>query len=411
MNSLNLSVFSSFSISFFWKSFHNILGDVQVWRHGDRAPVVLYPTDIHGEEVWPYGFGELTELGMKQQFALGRMIRHRYIERKYHFLSHQYNPKEIYIRSTDVNRTLVSAMANLAGMYPNGIPGRDYPRSKEWPSNWTPVPIHTVDNHDDFLSFILLIKMSTVGNVFAQCPRVNQLMEIIRRSRSYQNVLKENEAFFEYVSKKTGMRVDLENIHLINDVHYVETVHNLSQPAWITESVSQKLLNLSLIADKYIYGISEPYLPELITLRGGSLLKLLLENIQQKKECLVNSHTSDCLWIRGRKYFALSAHDTTVAALLATFGDEEKVLRKGFPKYTASIAIELWNTTKFGLAVKVLYHKAFHHPYQVITHFTQGCPSSIYYCPLDMFLKRSEVFLPTDIKQECLPKLSPDGLS
>ncbi|VDK68010.1 unnamed protein product, partial [Onchocerca ochengi] len=134
-----------------------------------------------------------------------------------------------------------------------------------------------------------------------------------------------------------------------------------------------------------------------------SLLKLLLENINQKKQCLLNSEDPGCSWILQRKYFALSAHDTTVAALLATLADKE-ILEEGLPQYTASVAIELWNKTDVGFAVKILFHKAFHHHYQAITRFTKGCPSDSDFCPLDIFLKRSMIFLPDDIKQECLPK-------
>jgi len=37
-------------------------------------------------------------------------------------------------------------------------------------------------------------------------------------------------------------------------------------------------------------------------------------------------------------------HDTTLGALLSTFGDERKVIPGGLPQYTASVAIELWMT-------------------------------------------------------------------
>uniref|UniRef100_A0A1I8ER07 Histidine acid phosphatase n=1 Tax=Wuchereria bancrofti TaxID=6293 RepID=A0A1I8ER07_WUCBA len=319
-----------------------------VWRHGDRAPIFTYPTDTHQEEAWPYGWGELTQLGMMQQFALGRLIRQRYIEEDYNFLSQNYKPKELYIRSTDVNRTLISAMANLAGMYPTGISGKDYPECKQWPSHWTPIPIHTIDNEEDF-----------VGNVFSRCPRADQLTAIIRCSKHYRDVADENKEFFDYVSKKSGMKVNLANVHTINDIHYAETMHNLSQPSWITDDVSKKLRNLSMITNEFIYGISEPYLPELIKLRGGSLLKLFLENINQKKECLSDPENPSCSWILQRKYFALSA---------------------------------------------VLFHEAFHHQYSAITRFTKGCPSDSDFCPLNLFLKRSKNFLPKNIKQECLSK-------
>uniref|UniRef100_A0A1I7XUB7 Leishmanolysin-like peptidase n=1 Tax=Heterorhabditis bacteriophora TaxID=37862 RepID=A0A1I7XUB7_HETBA len=100
-----------------------------VWRHGDRAPVKSYPTDIHQEDAWPHGWGELTQvdLGMRQQYALGRLLRNRYMNGTNALLDRNYNPKQVYIRSTDVNRTLVSAYANLAGMFEEGQAGKDYP--------------------------------------------------------------------------------------------------------------------------------------------------------------------------------------------------------------------------------------------------------------------------------------------
>lgn len=49
----------------------------------------------------------------------------------------------------------------------------------------------------------------------------------------------------------------------------------MSQPDWITKDVSEKLHNLSIIANEFTYGISKPYLPELIKLRGGYFVFLI----------------------------------------------------------------------------------------------------------------------------------------
>uniref|UniRef100_H2ZM94 acid phosphatase n=1 Tax=Ciona savignyi TaxID=51511 RepID=H2ZM94_CIOSA len=108
-----------------------------IWRHGARSPVRSYPTNPYNNKpVWPQGFGQLTQVGMRQEYALGRYFRERYK----HLLSSQYNRSEIYIRSTDYDRTLMSAQSNMAGLFPPE--GR-----QQWngsSTNWQPIPIHTV---------------------------------------------------------------------------------------------------------------------------------------------------------------------------------------------------------------------------------------------------------------------------
>uniref|UniRef100_A0A7I4Y5K2 Histidine acid phosphatase domain containing protein n=1 Tax=Haemonchus contortus TaxID=6289 RepID=A0A7I4Y5K2_HAECO len=347
-----------------------------VWRHGDRAPTMTYPTDTHQEEAWPNGWGELTELGMRQQYALGNVLRSRYMGGANPFLNRRYNSKQVYIRSTDVNRTLISAYSNIAGMFAGGEPGKDFPNETDWPTGWTPVPVHTLPGNEDH-----------AGNVFAPCPRAEQLDDELRNSKEYKQLAKDNEDFLEYLTKNTGMKVELPNIYLINDVHYIETIYNMSQPEWMTHDVSKRLRNLTSIVNEYTY---------------GPMLRSLVDLMNQKKRCLDDSkQQNECKWIRPLKYYAYSAHDTTVAALLSTFGDEMEVIRGGLPKYTASVAVELWSLDGEGLAVRILFHGAFHHNYHVITHLTKGCPVDKEFCPLEVFEKRSRQFMPVDMKKEC----------
>ncbi|CAK5117360.1 unnamed protein product [Meloidogyne enterolobii] len=339
-----------------------------IWRHGDRAPITTYPTDPNGESRWPFGFGELTELGMRQQYSLGHLLRKRYIlDNK--FISERYSPKEIYIRSTDVNRTLASAQANLAGMFPVGVPGIDIPDlPKKWPSRWTPIPIHTVPIYTD-----------NIGNLDAFCPRAEQLFTKIRTSPAYLNVKKENEKFFEYINEKTKMNFTLESIGLLDDVIYIENLYNMTQPEWLTKEIQQHIYNLTFIAFDFYFGIEQQiYSPEMIRLRGGNLLGDVVKRIKLKLECL-NKNDSKCSWISNLKYFAYSAHDTTVAGFLCTLGDEESVAGTG----------------------RILYHPAFHKKYYPITGLTKGCPKGRDLCPANIFTERSVKFIPININKEC----------
>ncbi|XP_065845111.1 lysosomal acid phosphatase-like, partial [Oscarella lobularis] len=95
---------------------------VQVFRHGDRSPVGTFPNDSHQVGDWPQGWGQLTQ------------------ERRHFFSTRRTDERnEIHVRSTDVDRTLMSAECQMAALYkPTGrqvfLENLD----------WQPVPIHTV---------------------------------------------------------------------------------------------------------------------------------------------------------------------------------------------------------------------------------------------------------------------------
>lgn len=68
------------------------------------------------EKYWLEGFGQLTKIGKQQMFELGAYLRQRYF--KLLPENGQYNANDIYVRSTDVDRTLTSAAYALAAMFP-----------------------------------------------------------------------------------------------------------------------------------------------------------------------------------------------------------------------------------------------------------------------------------------------------
>jgi len=148
-------------LSFSIQAFLIGLTQSQIWRHGDRAPIFTFPTDPNKEDAWPQGFGQLTTRGMAQHVQLGKFLRKRYIN-ELGFLSPRYKAKEIFVSSTDTNRTIQSAMSNMVGMWSGGSQwGLDYPdmaggysllcvtrpsiqcvASSEWPPAYVAVPIH-----------------------------------------------------------------------------------------------------------------------------------------------------------------------------------------------------------------------------------------------------------------------------
>jgi hypothetical protein len=169
---------------------------IEMFRHGARAPIYNY------WDANTYDFpGELTEVGIKQLYLLGYQLRKEYIE-NLNFLSETYNPKEIYVRSTDYNRTLMSAQAHLLGLFSSNknvnlkkeksINEKIIPPYKDFSlcddanidliESLNLVPIHTIDRKEDF---------SLQGFMFDICKKNRDLYNQQRTSDFYQRILKE----------------------------------------------------------------------------------------------------------------------------------------------------------------------------------------------------------------------------
>lgn len=80
------------------------------------------------------------QTGKYQHYQLGKWLRQRYSS----LLNETYSENEIYVRSTDVDRTLASALSNLAGLYP---PIGDEIWNKD--IAWQPIPVHSIPERDD----------------------------------------------------------------------------------------------------------------------------------------------------------------------------------------------------------------------------------------------------------------------
>ena len=77
----------------------------------------------------------MTKEGKMQAFNLGKFLRRRYNK----LLGEKYSPNKIYIRSTDVDRTIMSAQAALSGLF---MPTKD----EIWNDEilWQPIPVKKI---------------------------------------------------------------------------------------------------------------------------------------------------------------------------------------------------------------------------------------------------------------------------
>ena len=79
------------------------------YRHGARYAFTKY--DYFGNSI--PARGALTSYGAKQHLEIGKHYRERYSN----FLNMSFNPKEMYIRSSDVERTVISTLKELEGLF------------------------------------------------------------------------------------------------------------------------------------------------------------------------------------------------------------------------------------------------------------------------------------------------------
>lgn len=108
-----------------------------------------------------------------------------------------YSTDKIYIQSTDVDRTLMSAEANLAGLFPPGD-------KQMWNDKllWQPIPIHTIPEHSDY---ILAAKKP--------CARYEYAMKKYEESPEIKALFKKFKPLFKYIEENSG-----KTIRTFNDV-------------------------------------------------------------------------------------------------------------------------------------------------------------------------------------------------
>jgi len=334
-----------------------------LFRHGDRSPTKTFPTDVYQEGFWPRGWGQLSKKGQLRHLQLGKFLRKNYGD----FLAPFYNPEEIYIRSTDVDRTLMSAQSNLAGLFPPHL-------NETWSADiagWQPLPVHTVPHKSD----MLLVR----GN---NCPRYQNMQHDVWVKNPVPEVVTENTKYkdlWDTVRKGAGVTDTIENMWYIPDSIKIEYLNNLTLPAWVTPSIFDHLMSFKDLGFQMMV-----YNRSMARLAGGNLLKKIQSNMKAKIEKESK-----------RKMFMYSAHDDTVAPLLAALG----VYNNLAPPYASCVLVELWQDVSNGYYVRVLYRNDTSIvPKNPLLLTIPGCAEN---CSWSDFLKTTKESIPVDYEAEC----------
>ncbi|PIO70295.1 histidine acid phosphatase, partial [Teladorsagia circumcincta] len=369
--------------------------NILIWRHGDRSPTKTFRTDPFQEGNWTFGgggFGQLSPVGMSQQMRLGEAIRKTYVDNLM-FLGPRYSSKEIYVRSTDKNRTVISALSNILGMYGqkdnNAVADSDFPPDEGWPSGFVPVAIHTVDDDTDY-----------VGNAAAVCDRQTYLWEMAKTSAELQAFQNRPDVvtLLANLTQLCGEPIDIDNLWVVRDALSIEQIHanNTLRKVnpWFTDDLFDQMSAVNDQMKIFQNGIFNGTLTmnsldigkEIQKIRGGSMINDINMHMNIKLQCM-NKSESNCTWINGLKYYAYSAHDTTIYAFFSILGIGMKVIAShGHPDYAAATFIELWrNRTDNRPYFKLTYHQNDGNvTLYPITHLIDYCKGQLY-CSVDIF--------------------------
>lgn len=147
------------------------------------------------------------QTGKQQQYELGKWLRRRYSV----LLNSSYATNTIYVQSTDVDRTIMSAESNLAGLFP--------PKRKEmWNPEvlWQPIPVHIVPEN-----------MDSVLSARKPCPAYDEELYSVIKSEEFKRVDEQFKDLYEYLSEHAGQLVEtLYDIESIHSTLTIELIYN-----------------------------------------------------------------------------------------------------------------------------------------------------------------------------------------
>jgi acid phosphatase len=297
---------------------------VDVIRHGDRTPINDIPA---APRHWAEGAGQLTARGMRQAYELGSRMRTAYVDRA-RLLPSRYEAGTVYVRSSDFERTLMSAQSFLMGLYPHGtgptMPGSGQPAL---PDAAQAIPVHTVassaetllcpdgpfSNYDELLARFVLPTAAWKEKSAALRPRL------------------------AHWSQATGVEItDIYQLKSLGDTLFIDRLYHVPLPPGLSEEDVQTIIDAGHWA--FVAG----YEPEQIgRSTGHELLKAVaayIEDASRRKTAL--------------KYVLFSAHDTTLLSQMSVLGAPLKVV----PGYASRLNFSLFQSERGDYSVKINFN-------------------------------------------------------
>ncbi|XP_055459789.1 lysophosphatidic acid phosphatase type 6 [Psammomys obesus] len=307
---------------------------------GGPKPHSHYDSEYHKTTLKGGVFaGQLTKVGMQQMFALGERLRKNYVE-DIPFLSPIFNPREVFVRSTNMFRNLESTRCLLAGLFQHQKGS---------------VIIQT----DEASSEVLYPN-------YQSCWGLREKTRGRKKAAILQPGISED---LEKVKAGAGIHGgDEVDFFILLDNVAAEQVHSLiSCPALkrFAQLIEQRAVDTALymLQQEDREGIQMAVGPFLHILEGN-LLKAVDPTTPASKT---------------RKLYLYATHDVTLMPVLMALG----IFDHKWPPFAVDLTMELYQHQESKEWFVQLY-------YQGKEQVPRGCPDKL--CPLDKFLNTMSVY-------------------
>ncbi|EGG17832.1 component of the counting factor complex [Cavenderia fasciculata] len=320
-----------------------------------NSPSILFrKVYLPNREYWPGNCsnGQLTTLGWEQHQQVGTVFRQLYVE-KYGLLSPDgLDLSEVWVRSTDVPRTLQSAQSEINALYPPNTNGGVNPIDV--------LDIHTMDDYYE-----------NMYSPNAQlCPILNSLGNNATNSKPYQIFVQQTAQLRQQIMSALKVK-SFPGFYNFMDLFFATQCHDLPLPNGITEEIVNATYQAAFFEDSYPLSF-----PMISRLGMSTFLEELLDNIRN----FINGDIS-------YKYMLFSGHDDSVGPFVNLFN----IYREWAP-YASHVELELWqddSSSEYYLQFK----------FNGQSYTLDGCPGVM--CPIDDFFSIAYNILVPDYYDAC----------
>lgn len=339
-------------------------------RHGARAPLELNENseDIIGEQ-WS-NFGELTGVGQRMEYLLGLRNRHRYITNDDPFLSNKYDPHELLVYSTSLNRTLLSMTSQLQGLYPISQKSGEELNEEQLKKSKPPLDIKydeiteelsRIKNNSlpDFMTIVPIHminpsqkKMNNFDYIDCK-PNVEKLTKKnIEEKQSIKNIIKDfKDKYSQNLTENNILPEDFEynidNIGKICDAILVDTTEGKEMKDFFDKTKFDKTLLIEKckevlkinFRDK-LYGDNEM---NIILLEESTLLREMIHYMKKRVDADIEGEIKNVSDYSKPKMVIISGHDATLSAQIIFILKIFKLDLDSYqlPTYSAQTAFEV----------------------------------------------------------------------